>query len=355
MSDSSNGTNGSPVRICAGLKARLAFFRQEELLFERNAPEEPIGEPGAYAASFPALPSFKPDILKYALDGKPTQLGLWVRKPDDERKPIYIVFHGRSGNWTRDLKQDGGQYRLGWLNALANTGAGVIAVHSRGHGLSRLEKDTRVGESWFQRDIEKLADYIDQQKLDPGRLVIAGESLGGALATMLAVELTKRFKPPAVLGVINSFARIAEPIAHQFREKKILEPATVGFSPEDERVRAIRQAHGGYMQDRLRHTFDTEARLGKLYPGKTRIYIANAPDDPVIPSDQHDRLVQAARHGYLIVDAVRLEGDRVRADCTDAHINWSPEKLAADLQRCYEQRGKWGALRYRGNQASARL
>jgi hypothetical protein len=339
----------------ASLRVGLFGFIQDKMIFQRLAPAPEIKEPREYAKFFPSLRNFSQETLNYTLEGKPSQLGLWIKKPANEEKPIYIVFHGLGGNWADRGRGEGKDrhFRLSWLHALVKTGAGVIAVHPRGHGLSRVDegknKDLRVGEKWMQQDIQKLAEYLVTLDIDPKRMIIAGESMGGALATMLAEEMTLYGKPPAVLGLINSFADLAGPSAHIFRKEGVLPalPRERGKHSEREQER---QAQRDLLYKHLKSRLDTGARFDALDRGKTMLYIANTPGDDAVPFEEQAKLVAAAdklvffEERKFTIKSRKLENDYLTAGANN-HTRWNPTKVTKDLQECFEKQQPQTSLR----------
>jgi acetyl esterase/lipase len=214
----------------------------------------------------------------------------------------------------------------------------VIAVHPRGQGKSINDFDDRLGEHWAQYDTEELASYLEEKNIDPRHTIMAGESMGGALATMLAVEMTARKKPPAVLGMVVSFNRLAEPTANFLRKKGLL-PSREDLKdhPDGE---GVCEEHDELMHQSLPHRFDTGNRLKELDPRATSVYIANAPADSWVPFTEHRKLVNKAREAGLVVKTKVLEGDYIRPGVSFAHLGWDAAKVTADIQQCYHERSR---------------
>ena len=106
-----------------------------------------------------------------------TQIGLWHKPAEDTEKPTYVAFHGRTGNWgyaeEKELPDEytpewqDNCYRHKWLKALADTGAGVIAVHTRGFGLSADPSIKTITEDALKQDMEAIDDYMQKKQKDP--------------------------------------------------------------------------------------------------------------------------------------------------------------------------------------------
>jgi len=101
-----------------------------------------------------------------------------------------ILFHGNAGH-----RGD----RLGWLQLLASTGAGVLVVDYRGYG----GNPGTPSEQGLYRDGEAAVRWVREQV--GGRLVLMGQSLGGGVA----VELAAR-RAPAGLILQNAAASLAD-------------------------------------------------------------------------------------------------------------------------------------------------
>jgi fermentation-respiration switch protein FrsA (DUF1100 family) len=100
--------------------------------------------------------------------------GWWVPRPD--ASVTLLVFHGNAGNIG---------HRVAWIEMLHRAGANVFIIDYRGYGRSEgapfeqgLYRDARAAYRWW--------------KARPGagneKLVLVGESLGGAVATELAAS-----------------------------------------------------------------------------------------------------------------------------------------------------------------------
>ena len=304
-------------------------WTQEGKLFSRARKEPLILSPGEYAERFPdyaALADFKEEIL----DRQGAKLGLWVRAPDDATKPVYVLFHGRHGHWGYAGFPDDGthngynrQYRLGLLHALAKTGAGVIAVHPRGHGLSR-GMNTEVGEAVSEEDAARIADYLQERGITGARRIVAGESKGGADAAILEAQLQERGDPSSVLGLIATFAA--------FEEASFDALVARGYIENTARNREhVKKVH--------RHPMDTAARLREFSPGgQTKIYVASVAGDEAVAARQHGELLRAAREaGFSPFSRVFSRREIVPGQTP--HSGWPPEQVAANLQAVHA--GTW--------------
>lgn len=352
-----------------GALAILKYF-EETIMFDPKAPQSMIRAPEEYG-----LTGFKPVFLEIPKASKPgelgeinpaaangdnhTKLGLWVKEPADPTQPVYVVFHGRFGHWAEAGRQESHgnpnydkEFRLKWLKELAKTGAGVIAVHTRGHGLSRTDENP-MSETLFERDIEKIADYVLKEKrFNPDRVIVAGESLGSALATMLAEKMNAMGKPPAGLALINGFARMADSSAMYIRNTPLINLIPKDIAPallkrmgiDPDTVKHLKlDIPVDDLDKKLRNKFPTAERIRKLNP-EMDIYIANNLKDDVIPSDQHRKLCAAARQrgvnhneGQDTLTPVQLKNEYIKFS-PEPHINWDPAAIVVDLQDLYDRR-----------------
>jgi fermentation-respiration switch protein FrsA (DUF1100 family) len=104
-----------------------------------------------------------------------------------------LFFHGNGGNIS---------HRLVAARALADAGANVLLFDYRGYGRST----GRPAEAGTYRDARAaLLALRAQPGLDAAPVVYLGESLGGAVATELAVA-----EPPAALVLQSTFTSVRE-------------------------------------------------------------------------------------------------------------------------------------------------
>jgi len=97
------------------------------------------------------------------------------------RRPVtLLVFHGNGGHRG---------HRLGWLESLRSLGLGICVIDYRGYGGS----DGSPSEEGLYRDAEAALGWLKSRQ--SGSIVYFGESLGGGVAT----ELALRFPPAAMI------------------------------------------------------------------------------------------------------------------------------------------------------------
>jgi len=127
-----------------------------------------------------------------ALAASPADAGLdyreqWITTADGVRlhawylpgppgAPVVLFLHGNAGNLS---------HRVPTLSLLSELGAGVLIVSYRGYGLSGGEP----GEQGTYHDAQAAHDHLTGVLGVPARrIVVHGRSLGGAVASWLAVE-----------------------------------------------------------------------------------------------------------------------------------------------------------------------
>ncbi len=105
------------------------------------------------------------------------ELSAWFVPAINERA-VLLLCHGNAGNIS---------HRLGWIRIMNNLGFSVLAFDYRGYG----DSEGRPTEEGTYRDAEAAWQYLVQTRgIDPGRIIIFGRSLGGAIGADLASRHT---------------------------------------------------------------------------------------------------------------------------------------------------------------------
>jgi uncharacterized protein len=113
-------------------------------------------------------------------------------------RPVVLYFSGNAGN--RAWRQD----ETGMLTAV---GTDVILFDYRGYGDNAGEPS----EEALAADAHTVWKFATQQKhIEPRRIVLYGESLGGGVATRLAAELCDGGTPPGALVLRSTFSSAVE-------------------------------------------------------------------------------------------------------------------------------------------------
>jgi fermentation-respiration switch protein FrsA (DUF1100 family) len=148
-----------------------------------------------------------------ALDGTPADIGLpyedaRIDTPDGERlhgwyvpaaeaRGVLLFFHGNAGNISHRLES------IAIFNGL---GLDVLIVDYRGYGQST----GKPSEQGTYQDARAAWDYlVDRRGVAPGRIVVFGRSLGGAVGAWLAAHLPEAATPAAVI-IESSFTSGAD-------------------------------------------------------------------------------------------------------------------------------------------------
>lgn len=293
---------------------------ESRMIFSGIKKQAPIGAPQQYG-----LEGFREDRVTSA-DG--SQIGLWHKPASDPSKPTYVVFHGRSGHWgfgsnypappSKSGTQKDTCYRHKWLQAMAETGAGVVAVHTRGFGLSANPSIKNITEAALKQDMEAVDDFLQAQNIQPAETIVAGESLGGAMATILSETMAERGHPAGMLGLVNTFSSMSG-VLHDTISSMKLGP-----------LQPLKWASEENIRRRMNSPLDTAERIGKLQRD-TKLYIAHSPDDEVISPRHADKILQNSQETRL--DATfRALTDSYRTTYERHHTNWNPSALVADME-----------------------
>jgi fermentation-respiration switch protein FrsA (DUF1100 family) len=111
---------------------------------------------------------------------------------------VVLFFHGNGGN-RRHREMD--------YQVFTQLGVHVIAFDYRGYG----ENPGTPSEVKFAADAQQAWKYvIATRQVQPGRVIIYGESLGGGVATRLASELCQANTPPAGLILCSTFSSMVD-------------------------------------------------------------------------------------------------------------------------------------------------
>jgi len=116
------------------------------------------------------------DVCFHATDG--TELNGWffpAERNSGRADLVFLICHGNAGNISN---------RLDHCAALLETGANVFVFDYRGYGLSMGRPD----EEGTYQDVQAAWRWLRQKGFAPSGIIALGESLGGAVATELAVR-----------------------------------------------------------------------------------------------------------------------------------------------------------------------
>ncbi len=113
-------------------------------------------------------------------------------------RPVVILFHGNGGNRL---------HRVETCRLLTSLGLHVFAFDYRGYA-ENPGSPSQTGLLYDARAFWKYA--VRNRKIDPGRIILMGESLGGGVATLLASELCQQNTPPAGLILRSTFSSMVD-------------------------------------------------------------------------------------------------------------------------------------------------
>jgi pimeloyl-ACP methyl ester carboxylesterase len=119
-------------------------------------------------------------------------------------RPLALFFSGNGGNRS---------YRLSEAEILTQAGSDVFLFDYRGYG----DNSGTPSEAALTADARAVWDHaVTERRVEPRKIVLYGESLGGAVATRLASEKCQAGSPPAGLILRSTFSTLADAARHLF-------------------------------------------------------------------------------------------------------------------------------------------
>ncbi|MET0903407.1 MAG: prolyl oligopeptidase family serine peptidase, partial [Acidimicrobiales bacterium] len=234
----------------------------------------------------------EPEPISFPTAGGETAHGLLYRPanphvaaPDDERPPLLVMIHGGPTAAARPMLQLSRSY---WTSR----GFAVVDVNYRGStGFGRAYRDLLCGQ-WGVADVEDCAAVcaflVDRGDVDPDRLCIRGGSAGG-FTTLAALAFHEVFAAGASHYGVADLAVLAEE-THKFESRYL--DGLVGPLPE---ARAVYEARSPIF-----HTERIDRPLA-VFQGL---------DDPVVPPNQAEMIVEALRWKGVPVAYLAFEGEQ---------------------------------------------
>jgi len=163
--------------LIAAMASALLYFKQNELIYPRNFPIGSRTEEGLLRPSRWGMTDFE-DLRITTPDGE--TLSAFFIRPSNKamvQNVTILMFHGNAGNIG---------HRVPIAKILEeNSGCNIFMPEYRGYGLS----SGTPNEQGLLIDAQTALDYIRQQEeTRGGKIVIYGQSLGGAVAIQIAAR-----------------------------------------------------------------------------------------------------------------------------------------------------------------------
>ncbi len=260
------------VAIAYAAVLALVFLFQSRLIYYPEIGREAAVTPQSYGLTFESV-----EIR--TTDGESLH-AWWV--PAENARGTVLFFHGNAGNIS---------HRLDYLLMFNRLRFASLIVDYRGYGRST----GTPSEEGTYRDAEAAWDYVRHARLArPQDIVIAGESLGGAVASWLAARVE-----PRIVLLFSTFTSATD-----------LGAQIYWFLP----VRLI-----------SRLGYDNAENLKRI---KAPVFIAHSRDDEIVPYAHGKKLYEAAGEPKAFLE--------MRGGHNDGFIFTRPEwvaQLAAFLDR----------------------
>ena len=253
-----------PLAIAYGAVLVLVYLFQSHLVYFPATGREAVVTPQSYGLRYDAV------SLRTA-DGE-TLDAWWV--PAENARGVVLFFHGNAGNIS---------HRIDYLQMFHRLRYSTLIVDYRGYGKST----GTPSEDGTYRDAEAAWEHLRHARFaQPQDIVVAGESLGAAVASWLAAEVS----PRAVL-MFSTFTSVTD-----------LGAQVYWFLP----VRLL-----------SRMGYDNLANLKRI---RAPVFIAHSRDDDIVPYAHGRRLYEAAAEPKAFLE--------LRGGHNDGFIFMRPEWVA---------------------------
>ncbi|HET9664080.1 MAG TPA: alpha/beta hydrolase [Burkholderiales bacterium] len=262
-----------PFAVLYGAVVGGVFFFQSSLIYYPHIGREMMATPRTHGLDYEELEIPTDDGEKLA--------GWWV--PSAQPRGTALIFHGNAGNIS---------HRIDYLRMFNRLGYSSLIIDYRGYGRSTGSPS----EEGTYRDGLAAWRHLTEQRGIPARdIVLFGESLGGAVASWLAVR-----HAPRALVLASTFTSVPD-----------LGAEIYWFLP----VRLI-----------SRFNYDTLANLAQI---SAPVLVAHSRGDEIVPFAHGKRLYAAAHEPKRMLELsgghndgfifVREEWVRALADFLEAH------------------------------------
>ncbi len=173
-----------------------------------------------------------------------------------ENSKVVLFFHGNRGNIS---------HRLDTIEILHRMELSVLMIDYRGYGQSEGNTD----EQGTYLDAEAAWRYlVEERQIDPKRIIILGRSLGGGIASWLALQ-----HPPKALILEATFTSVTDMAGQQYP-----------FLPT---------------KWLTRNRYDTASRLPEI---NVPVFIVHSPPDDVIPYSHGQHLFELANEPKVFLE-----------------------------------------------------
>ena len=233
------------VLLAYGGLAALLYLFQDKLAYYPQIGREIQATPREHGLDYEALTLATEDGEK---------LDAWfVPGPGKTPgQPVVLILHGNAGNISHRMDSIAMFHRLGY---------GVLIFDYRGYGRS----SGKPSEAGLYRDAATAWEHLTRQRgIAPRRIILFGESLGGALAARLAARPAAQ-EQPAALVLSSVFTSVPDLAADLYP-----------WLP----ARWLARLH-----------YDTRAALVQT---RCPVLVAHSPDDEIVPFRHGQSLFEAA-------------------------------------------------------------
>jgi fermentation-respiration switch protein FrsA (DUF1100 family) len=190
----------SPVLIYLAVAMIVATFQRSLLYHPHKATAQEMAPPNEYVSSITAETQDGLTLHGWHFRA----LGAKKYRSLAEAPRVVLYFPGNAENRACRAEE---------CHLLAKLGCDVVLVDYRGFG----ENEGSPSEAGFALDAEAVwREVVENQKVSPDKIVLYGESLGGAISTRLAESKCKAGTPPQALILRSTFASMTETAGHHF-------------------------------------------------------------------------------------------------------------------------------------------
>lgn len=226
------------LALAYGGIAGLLFLFQDQLAYYPQIGREIESTPRAHGLDYEPLTLATPDGER---------LDAWF-VPAPQARGVVLFLHGNAGNMSHRMNSVLMFHRLGYS---------VLIFDYRGYGRS----SGKPSEHGLYRDAQAAWDYLVRQRsVAPARIVVFGESLGGAVAAWLVAH--ERAGALVLSSVFTSAPELAADLYPWLPAKWL-----------------------------VRMRYDTRAALAQV---RCPVLVAHSPGDEIVPFRHGQRLFEAA-------------------------------------------------------------